>query len=159
MNFEKFDVGVVYPLRTYERYQFSFSIDGREYKGDYYGEIINWLNPHPGQDVDDEQLHQIEAEVHQMLGYHGVKEDIEDIEIGRMLNKAHFPSDAHRFKLRTKGEEFKGVRRDDTIDWFYPKPQEKLRHDEVEELEKKVHKRVKGHIEKAMDYKSQNELF
>lgn len=147
-NFSNFDVGVVYPLRTYERHQFSFLIDDKEYKGDYYDEIINWLNPHPKQDVDEEQLDQIEAEVHQMLGYHEVIDDIEDIEIGRMLNKAHSPSDAHRFKLRTQGEEFKGVYRDDNIDWFHPKPQCKLKLDEIEELEKKVHKRVKGHIGK-----------
>ncbi|MBM7600618.1 molybdenum cofactor biosynthesis enzyme MoaA [Virgibacillus halotolerans] len=145
---ENFEVGVVYPLRTYERHQFSFSIDGKEYKGDYHNEIIEWLNPHPKQVVDEGQLNLIEAEVYQMLGYHGVKDDIEDIEIGRMLNKAHFCSDAHRFKLRTQGEEFKGVFRDDNIDWFYPKPQGKLKHDKIEELEKTVHQKVKEHKEK-----------
>lgn len=145
---EDFDVGVVYPLRTYERHQFSFSIDGKEYKGDYHDGIIEWLNPHPKQDVDEGELNLIEAKVHKMLGYHGVNDDIEEIEIGRMLNKAHFHSDAHRFKLRIQGEEFKGVFRDDNIEWFHPKPQGKLKHDKIEELEKKVHKKIKEQKEK-----------
>lgn len=145
---ENFDVGVVYPLRTYERHQFSFSIDGKEYKGDYHDEMIEWLHPHPKQDVDEEQFDLIEAKVYKMLGFHGVKDDIEDIEIGRMLNKAHTFSDAHRFKLKTQGEEFKGVFRDDNIDWFHPKPQGKLEHDEIEDLEKKVHEKVKEQKEK-----------
>lgn len=140
---ENFDVGVIYPLRTYERHQFSFSLEGKEYKGDYYDEVINWLHPHPKQSVDEDQLNMIEAEVHHKLEHHGVKDEIEDIEIERMLNKAHAYSDAHRFKLKTQGEEFTGVYRDDNIDWSYPKPKDKLEYNDIEELEKNVHKKVK----------------
>jgi hypothetical protein len=145
---EDFEVGIVYPFRTYERHQFCFSMDGKEYKGDYYDEFINWLNPHPKQVVDEEQLNVIEAEVHKMLGVHGVKEDIENIEIERMMNKHHAPSGAHRFKLRTEGEEFRGVFRDENIDWLHPKPQGKLKHDKIEKLEQKVQKEIIKHEEK-----------
>ncbi len=143
-NFKDFDVGVIYPLRTYERHQFRFSIDGREYKGDYQDETINWLNPSPRHFIEKGQLDKIETRVQQMLKDFGVRDDdIEDIVIGRMLNKAHFSTDAHRFKLKTRGEEFTGVHRDDNIDWFHPKPQGKLSWHEIHDLEKKVHKKVK----------------
>lgn len=142
---ENFDVGVVYPLRTYERHQFSLSVHGKEYKGDYHDDIIHWLHPHPKQDIDEEQLLQIESSVYEMLGNHGVKDDVEDIKVERMLNKAHTFSNAHRFKLQIRGEEFQGICRDNQIDWSHPKPQDKLEHDEIEELEEKVHQKVKGH--------------
>lgn len=64
-------------MRTYERHQFSLSIDGKEYKGNYHEGAINWLHPHPKQDVGIEQLDQLEDNVHQMLEYHGVKEEVE----------------------------------------------------------------------------------
>lgn len=141
---KNFDVGVVYPLRTYERHQFCLSINGKEYRGDYYNDSIHWLHPHPKQNVDKEQLNLVEAEVHDILGYHGVSQDLEDIKVDRMFNKIHSPTQAHRFKLQTKGREFKGVCRDNQIDWFHPKPQDRLGHDEFEKLENKVYKRVKG---------------
>lgn len=133
---EGFDVGLVYPLRTYERYQFSFSIDGKEYKGEYHDGIIDWLNPYPKQDVGPEQLEQTEAEVYQMLGHHGVNDKTDHIEVERMLDKAHSQADAHRFKLTEQGEEFKGIIRDDNIECVHPKPRNKLEPDVCSELER-----------------------
>lgn len=129
----------------HERHQFSFSIGGKEYKGDYHDGIIDWLNPHPKQDVDKEQLKLIEAKVHKMLGVHGVKDETENIEIEPIL-KEH-SQEAHQFKLRIQGEEYKGLLRNENIEWFHPKPRRKLKNNKVEELEKKVHEKVKEHKE------------
>lgn len=145
---DNFDVEPVYKERTYGRHQFSFSIDGKEYKGDYLDGEIQWLNPHPKQDVDKEHLAWIEAKVHKMLGEHGVKDDdqLEDIEIEPMLKE--FSREAHQFKLKIRGEVYKGIFRNDNIEWFHPKPRRKLKDDHVEEVEKKVHEKVKEHKEK-----------
>lgn len=142
---ENFDVGVVYPLRTYERHHCSLSIDGKEYKADYYDGRINWLNPHPKQDIDEEQLMLVEAKVNEMLTDKGVKDETEGIDIQPMMNKAHSPADAHLFKLKLQGEEFKGLFRDDNIEWSQPKPQRKLEPNKVKELEKEVKRKVKIH--------------
>lgn len=143
---DNFDVEPVYQERTYGRHQFSFSIDGKEYKGDYHDGKIQWLNPHPKQDVGEEHLNWIEAKVHKMLGDHGVKDNMEAIEVKPML-KDH-SREAHQFKLRIQGEEYKGIFRDENIEWFHPKPRRKLENEHVEKVEKKVHEKVKEHKKK-----------
>lgn len=147
-TFQNFEVGIIYPLRTYERHQFRLSIDGQEYKGDYYDETINWLNPYPCHVVERRRLDKIEKGIHYMLRLHGVKDnEMEDITLGRILNNGHAMTDSFRFKLKAKGEEFTGVQREHGIDWFYPKPEGKLERDEIGLLEKKIHERVKEYME------------
>src|SRR5699024_587687 len=110
-----------------------------------------WLNPHPKQDVDKEQLAGLEPRVHKMLAAHGVKDDdhVDDIEIERMTNDR--ARDAHEFKLRLSGYVYKGISSDDSIQWLHPKPRRKIKDHQVEEVEKKVHEKVKEHKEKKID--------
>ncbi len=129
----------------YGRHQFSFSIDGKEYKGDYHDGEIHWMNPHPKQDVTKEQLNAIEAKVHKMLGEHGVRDETEDIEIEPLMKDSS--REAHQFKLKIQGESYKGLLRNDAIEWFHPKPRRKIKDEKVKEVEKKVHEKVKEHKE------------
>lgn len=141
---DNFEVKHVYKERTYERHQFTFSIDGKEYKGDFHEGEIQWLHPHPQQDLSEEQLNWIEDEVHRLLGEHGVKElEDEDIDITSMFDKQ--THEAHQFKLTILGDEFKGIVRGGRLEWFHPKPRRKLEDAHVEKIEEKVHEKVKEH--------------
>src|SRR5699024_2667345 len=95
-----------------------------------------------------EHLAWIEAKVQKMLGDHGVKDDdhVDDIEIERMTKDRD--REAHQLKLKLRGEGCKGIFRDDSIERFHPKQRRKLKDDQVEEVEKKVHEKVKEHKEK-----------
>lgn len=64
---EDFEVNIVYEDRTYERHQFSLSIKGKEYKGDFHEDDIQWHHPHPQQDFGMKQLEKIETEVRQLI--------------------------------------------------------------------------------------------
>ncbi len=142
---EGFDVGVIYPLRTYERHHLGFSIDGKEYKADYYDGEIHWLNPHPKQDVDHEQLTSVEVEIHEILEDRGMKDKTEGIDIQPMMNKSHHNNDSQLFKLRIQGCEFRGLYRNDIIEWSHPEPQQKLQPDKVHELEAEVRRKINTH--------------
>lgn len=146
---ENFDAGVIYPLRTYERHHLEFSIDGKEYKADYYDGEIHWLNPHPKQDVNNDQLSSVETEIHEMLADQEMKDETESIDIQPMMNKSHKPAEAHLFKLKIRGSEFEGICRDETIEWSHPRPEQKLEHDKVNDLEDEVRRKIKTH--KKMD--------
>lgn len=138
---DDFEVKHVYKERTYERHQFSFSIDGKKYKGDFHEDQIHWLHPHPKQDLDKEQLNWIEQEVQRLLGEHGVKEiDDENIDITPMFEKQIH--EAHQFKLTILGDEFRGIIRDGKLEWFHPKPRRKFKDSHVEKIEEKVHEKV-----------------
>lgn len=144
---DDFKVKHIYPEKSYERHHFSFSLDGKEYKGDFHDGYIDWLNPHPKQDLTDDQLQWLEKEVYRLLGVHdaeGVDEDIdEDIEIEPMLeNQSH---EAHQFKLHIMGEEFKGMLRHGKLEWFHPKPRSKVQNEHVDKVEKQVQKKLKEH--------------
>lgn len=141
---DNFEVKNVYKKRTYERHQFTFSINGKEYKGDFHEGEIHWLNPHPKQDLTEAQQIWIEQEVHRLLGEHGVKElEDEDIDVTPMFDKQ--THEAHQFKLSILGEEFKGIVRAGKLEWFHPKPRRKLKDKHVEKIEEKVHEKVEEH--------------
>lgn len=141
---DEFEIEPVFEDRTYERHQFKFKIDGNEYKGNFHDGEIQWLNPHPKQVVGEARLKSVEIEVDRLLGEHGVKEDVEDIEVKKLFpNRKH---EAHEFKLKIQGEEYKGLFQDDKIEWFYPKPQQKVKEEQVEKLEEKVHEKMKEHL-------------
>ncbi len=139
-----FEVKTLYEDRTYERHQFSFSIDGKEYKGDYHEDEIHWLHPHPKQDLDSKQLEWVEKEVHRLLSDHDVIEDVEGIEVKPILEE--HSRDAHQFKLTINGEEFKGMVHDGELEWFHPKPRRKMKDEHVKKVEKKVHEKMRQHL-------------
>ncbi|MDY0394982.1 DUF5342 family protein [Virgibacillus halophilus] len=145
-----FKVETIYDNRTYERHQFSFSIDGKEYKGDYHEGEIHWLNPHPQQDLDEKQLEWVESEVHRLLGNgddseNDEEEELDEFEVMPMFDdQVH---EAHQFKLLIDGEEFKGMLRHGRLEWFHPKPRRKLNNAKVAEVEKQVHQKMKEHLD------------
>ena len=142
---DEFEIEQLFEDRTYERHQFKFKLDGCEYKGNYHDGEIQWLNPHPKQAVGDAKLKAVEIEVHALLGEHGVKDEAEDIEVKRLFTDRKHA--ALEFKLRIQGEEYKGLFRDDKIEWFYPKPQQKVKAEHVEKVEEKVYEKMKEHLE------------
>lgn len=141
---DSFEVEPKFEYRQHERYQFKLVIDGRNYKGDYHDGEIKWLNPHPKQDIEADYLKAVEAEVHDLLGDHGLKDDTDDLEIEPMLTNQS--RELHMFKLNIQGEEFKGTF-DGEIKWFHPKPRRKLNEERVNKVEEKVHEKMKRHLE------------
>lgn len=142
---DDFELEQLFEDRTYERHQFKFKIDGNEYKGNFHDGDIQWLNPHPQQVVGEAKLKAVETQVHALLGEHGVKDEAENIEVEKLFtDRKH---EAHEFKLKIQGEEYKGLFRDDQIEWFYPKPQQKVKEEHVEKVEEKVQEKIKEYIE------------
>ncbi|GIN59465.1 MULTISPECIES: hypothetical protein [Lederbergia] len=145
---DDFKVETVYEERTYERYRFSFSIDGKEYKGNFHEGEIQWLHPHPKQDLKEDQLQWIESEVRSLLTENDVMdadEDLDNLEVEPMFpDQVH---QVHQFKLDIEGEQFKGMIRNGKLEWFHPKPRRKLANDKVEKVEKQIHEKVKKHID------------
>ncbi|SDY10092.1 hypothetical protein [Salimicrobium album] len=140
--FDDFNVEKVYKERVHERQRFSFSLDGKEFKGNFYDNEIQWLHPHPKQDVDPDQLEWIEGEVHRLLNEEETDET-DEIEVKPFLeDQSH---EAHQFRLKIEDEEFKGIVRDGKLEWFHPKPRRKVRDDKVEKVEKKLHEKVEEH--------------
>lgn len=142
-----FEIESKFKARQYERHQFKLVIEGKQYKGDYYDGEIHWLHPHPKQIVSEAELRSVEAEVYELLGEHGVRDETDDIEIEPMLNN-QTARNMHLFKLKIQGEEFKGTFNDNgEIEWFHPKPRRKLEDERVEKLEEKVQEKMKDHTE------------
>ncbi|HLR67519.1 MAG TPA: DUF5342 family protein [Virgibacillus sp.] len=142
---DDFEVEPIFEDRQHERHQFKLVIDGRKYKGDYHDGEIQWLHPHPKQDVGEEEVKAVEREVHELLGEHGVKDETTHMEVEPMLtNQAR---QLHLFKLKIQGEEFKGTFLNGGIEWFHPKPRRKLKDERVEKIEEKVHEKMKMHLE------------
>src|SRR5690625_2567941 len=92
---DEFEVEPVFEYRQHERHQFKLVIDGRKYKGDYQNGEIQWLNPHPKQVVSESELRAVEAEVFELLGAHGVRDETEHIEIEPMDRKSTRLNSSH----------------------------------------------------------------
>ncbi|HLS60920.1 MAG TPA: HicA family toxin-antitoxin system [Virgibacillus sp.] len=142
---DEFEVEPVFEYRQHERHQFKLVIDGRKYKGDYQDGKIQWLNPHPKQVVSESELRAVEAEVFELLGAHGVRDETEHIEIEPMPSCES--RQIHVFKLKINGEEFKGTFRNEEIEWFHPKPRRKIKAERVEKVEEKVREKIKEKFE------------
>ncbi|MBO0993754.1 HicA family toxin-antitoxin system [Bacillus sp. SD088] len=145
---DDFKVKTVYEERTYERHRFSFSIGGREYEGNFHEGEIQWLHPHPKQDLNEDQLQWIESEVRRLLSENEVidnAEELDGLEVEPMFpDQVH---QAHQFKLNIEGEQFKGMVRNGKLEWFHPKPRRKLANDKVEKVEKQIQEKVKKQID------------
>ncbi len=53
--------------RLHERQQFTIQIQGEEYKGFVHEGEIQWFHPHPHQELKDEHVQAIEAEIHEKI--------------------------------------------------------------------------------------------
>lgn len=147
---DDFEVETIYDDRIYERNQFSFSLHGKEYKGDYLEGEIQWLNPHPKQDLDEEQLMWVESEVLRLLDDNKVDpadEEFDEFEVTPMFNQQIH--EAHQFKLLIDGEEYKGLVRQGKLEWFHPKPRRKLNNAKVEKIEEQVQQKMKSHLDET----------
>lgn len=142
---DNFEVEPVFEDRQHERHQFKLVIDEKKYKGDYIHGEIHWLNPHPKQIIDDEELKSVEEEVHKLLGEKGIQNETDDMEVEPMLT--NHARQMHMFKLKINGEEFKGTFRNGEVDWFHPKPRRKLNDERVEKVEKKVQEELESRID------------
>ncbi|GGJ82138.1 hypothetical protein GCM10007063_00710 [Lentibacillus kapialis] len=137
---DNFEVKKVYERRMHERQRFSFSLNGKEFKGNFHNNEIQWLHPHPKQDVDASHLEWIEGEIRRLLGDDDVLEEVDDLEVKPFLeDQSH---EAHQFKLKIENEEFKGIIRDGNLEWFHPKPRRKVHDEKVAKVEKKLHDKV-----------------
>ncbi len=141
---DEFEVQPLFEDRQHERHQFKLVIEGRKYKGDYCDGEIQWLNPHPQQVITEQELQALEAEVHLLLDKHGVRDETDDMEVEPMVNNS--ARQFHVFKLKIQGEEFKGTFLDGVIEWFHPKPAQKINDDRVEKIEEKVQEKMKDHL-------------
>eukprot|EP00130_Batrachochytrium_dendrobatidis_P008586 XP_006683461.1 hypothetical protein BATDEDRAFT_28968 [Batrachochytrium dendrobatidis JAM81] len=126
----------------------SFSLDGKEYTGDFHEDEIQWHHPHPKQDLSSKQLEWIETQVRQLLNEHDVIEDVDGIEVEPILQD--HSRNAHQFKLTIDGEEFKGMIQDGNLEWFHPKPRRKIKDEHVKSVEKKVQEKMKQHLDEEL---------
>lgn len=53
--------------KLHERQQFTIQIQGKEYKGFVHEGEIQWFHPHPHQELKDEHVQAIEAEIHEKV--------------------------------------------------------------------------------------------
>ncbi|MBY0221448.1 HicA family toxin-antitoxin system [Mammaliicoccus sciuri] len=143
---DDFEVEKVFEDRPYERIQFKLIIDGRNYKGDYHDGEIQWLNPHPKQDVGEEEVKAVEDEVLELLSEHGIRDEVDAIEIERSLSNNQ-TRPLQMFKLKIQGEEYKGTFINGEIEWFHPKPRRKLKDERVKKIEEDVQKKLTEHLE------------
>lgn len=142
---DDFDVKPVYDERTYERHQFSLTVDGNKYKGDFHDGEIQWLHPHPKQYLEEDHLKSVEDEIHELIGEYGIKDETDDILVKPMFdNQTH---EAHKFKLRIQGDEYTGVFRNGEVQWFHPKPRRKLKDERVKKVEEKAQEIIKEHMD------------
>lgn len=53
--------------RLHERRQVTLKVAGREFKGFVHDGEIRWFHPHPQQDLHDDHIEEIEAEIHEKV--------------------------------------------------------------------------------------------
>ncbi|MGG3888039.1 DUF5342 family protein [Metabacillus fastidiosus] len=65
--FQNFEIKPMFEGQFHERHQFTISIEGNEYKGIFHEGDIDWFNPHPANQFEEDDLDAIEAKVHDAL--------------------------------------------------------------------------------------------
>lgn len=134
------EVEQIFEERMYERHLFKLSINENEYKGHFHEGEIQWLNPHPKQDLGEEQLKSLEAQIHELMQERGVEDETDDLEIKPMFDdKTH---EGHIFKLTIQGNEYTGVFHEGQIQWLHPTPRRKFKENHVEKIEEKIHEKA-----------------
>jgi len=61
------ELTVAFEGRLHERQQFTIQIQGEEYKGFVHEGEIQWFQPHPQQELKNEHVQAIEAEIHEKV--------------------------------------------------------------------------------------------
>ena len=122
-----------------KRHEFSFTVDGDEFKGHFHEGEITWMHPYPKQILGEEKEAKIENKIHELLGEHGVSSGINDIEMTQVFEDR--PHERRQVTLKVQGDEFKGFVHEGEIQWFHPHPKQKLKDEHVEAIETEIHEK------------------
>lgn len=136
-NFEVEQIHRDHPM--HKRHEFSFTVDGNEFKGHFDEGEITWMHPYPKQIIGEKAEAKIENKIRELLGEHGIASMIDDIEMKPVFeDTAH---ERHQFILNVQGHEYKGYVQDEEIHWFHPHPKQKLTQEHVEAIETEIHEK------------------
>lgn len=120
----------------YNRHEFTFTVDGNEFKGHFHEGKITWMHPFPKQIVGEEMEAKIEDEVSQLLEPNEVSNDINDFEMKQVFEDR--PHERHQIILNVEGHEFKGLVHEGEVNWFHPHPSQKLTDEHIEAIETEI---------------------
>lgn len=129
---------------VHKRHEFSFTVEGDEFKGHFYEGEIQWMHPHPKQIIGEEKADVIENKIHELLGQYGISSRIKDIEIEQVFEGK--PHERQQFILKVDGDEFKGFVHNGEIQWFHPHPKQTLKDEHVEAIETEIQEKVENDI-------------
>ncbi|HEY4554608.1 MAG TPA: hypothetical protein VIG80_15550 [Bacillaceae bacterium] len=140
---DDFEIDTVFEDRVYQRYAFTFKIDGDEFKGHFHEDDIQWLHPHPKQMVGEEKIDAIESMIHKLMKQYGISSAVHNLEVKPAFeDRVH---ERHQFTLQVQGEEFKGFVHEGEIQWFHPQPKQKLEEEQIQAIESQIHEKVAEH--------------
>ncbi|GAA0133917.1 hypothetical protein YSY43_07570 [Paenibacillus sp. YSY-4.3] len=148
---EDFHVEAMFENHTHELLEFTFKVEGEEFKGHFHGDEIIWFNPHPKQTMDESRVERIESAIHSLIKHHGVSKEIQDFEKIKPL----FEDTAHerkQFSLQMQGDEYKGFVHRGEVHWFHPQPHQKLEDGAIRVLESEIHEKVQQEIDKGIQH-------
>lgn len=140
---ENFEVEPVFENRFYERFAFTFKIEGDEFKGHFHENKIQWLHPHPKQMVGEEEIDAIESTIYALMRQYGISSGVNDLEVKPAFEDRVY--ERHQFTLQVHGEEFKGFVHEGEIQWFHPQPKQKLEEEHVQAIENEIHEKIADH--------------
>ncbi|QCJ40620.1 hypothetical protein FAY30_01090 [Bacillus sp. S3] len=128
----------------HERHEFTFKVDGGEFKGHFHGDEIHWFHPHPKQMMGESKLTAIESIIHDLMAQHGISSPIKEFEVTQVFeDTAH---ERKQFTVKVQGEEFKGFVHEGEIQWFHPQPTQKLEEEHVQAIESEIQEKVADHV-------------
>ncbi|WP_338469736.1 hypothetical protein R4Z10_13050 [Niallia sp. XMNu-256] len=136
-NFEVEELVSHHPV--HRRHEFSFTVDGDEYKGHFHEGEITWMHPYPNQTLSEEKVNKIENEVHKLLGQQGISSGIKKMEMMQVFKDR--PHERRQVILKIDEDEYKGFVHNGEIQWFHPHPKQKLNDEHVEVIETEIHER------------------
>ncbi|MEH7254833.1 hypothetical protein V7111_22245, partial [Neobacillus niacini] len=103
-NFEVEQILSGHPI--HKRHEFSFTVDGDEFKGHFHEGEITWMHPNPKQILGEEKEAKIENKIRELLGKSGISGWINDIEMKQVFEDR--PHERRQVILKVQGQEFKG---------------------------------------------------
>ncbi|MDR7079673.1 hypothetical protein J2Y03_004731 [Neobacillus niacini] len=136
-NFEVEQILSGHPI--HKRHEFSFTVDGDEFKGHFHEGEITWMHPNPKQILGEEKEAKIENKIRELLGQSGISGWINDIEMKQVFEDR--PHERRQVILKVQGQEFKGFVHEGEIHWFHPHPKQKLKDEHVEAIETEIYEK------------------
>ena len=124
---------------VHNRHEFTFTVDGDEYRGHFHEDDITWMHPYPSQTLGEEKQKKIENKIHELLGQHGISSGIQDIEITQAFEDR--PHERRQVTFKVDGDEYRGFVHNGDIQWFHPQPKHKLNEKHIEAIEAEIHEK------------------